>query len=36
MTMKDKHLELIQDLEAATTAQLETLTKEDFQNCFRH
>jgi len=35
MTMKGKHLELIQDIEAATTAQLKTLTKEDFQNCFR-
>jgi len=35
MTMKGKGFELIQDTEAATTAQLKTLTKEDFQNCFR-
>ena len=35
MTMKGKHFESIQDIEAATTAQLKTLTKEDFQNCFR-
>ena len=35
MTMKGKRLESIQDIEAATTAQLKTLTKEDFQNCFR-
>ena len=34
MTMKGKHFESIQDTEAATTAQLKTLTKEDFQNCF--
>ena len=27
--------EWIQDIEAATTTQLETLTKEDFQNCSR-
>jgi hypothetical protein len=33
--MKVKRFELIQDTEAATTAQLKTLTKEDFQNCFR-
>jgi hypothetical protein len=35
MTMKCKRFESIQDIEAATTAQLKTLTKEDFQNCFR-
>ena len=35
MTMKGKRFEWIQDTEAATTAQLNTLTKEDFQNCFR-
>jgi len=35
MTMKGKHFESIQDIETATTAQLNTLTKEDFQNCFR-
>jgi len=35
MTMKGKRFESIQDIEAATTAQLKTLTKEDFQNCFR-
>jgi len=35
MTMKGKCFELIQDIEAATTAQLKTLMKEDFQNCFR-
>jgi len=35
MTMKVKHFELIQDIEAATTLRLKTLTKEDFQNCFR-
>jgi len=35
MTMKGKHFESIQDIEAATTAQLRTITKEDFQNCFR-
>jgi len=35
MTMKDKRFESIQDIEAATTAQLKTLTKEEFQNCFR-
>ena len=33
--MKGKRFESIQDIEAATTAQLKTLTKEDFQNCFR-
>ena len=35
MTMKGKCFESIQDNEAATTAQLKTLTKKDFQNCFR-
>jgi hypothetical protein len=35
MTMKGKRFESIQDTEAATTAQLKTLTKEDFQNFFR-
>jgi len=35
MTMKGKHFESFQDMEAATTAQLKTLMKEDFQNCFR-
>jgi len=35
MTMKAKGFESIQDIEAATTAQLKTCTKEDFQNCFR-
>jgi len=34
MTMKGKRFELIQDIEVATTAQLKTLMKEDFQNCF--
>jgi len=34
MTMKGKRFEPIQDIEAATTAQLKTLMKEDFQNCF--
>jgi len=34
-TMKGKCFELIQDIETATTAQLKSLTKEDFQNCFR-
>jgi len=33
--MKGKRFESIQDNEAAATAQLKTLTKEDFQNCFR-
>ena len=33
MTMKGKSFDSIQDIEAATTAQLKTLTKEDFQNC---
>ena len=35
MTMKGKRFGSIPDIEAATTAQLKTLTKEDFQNCFR-
>ena len=35
MSMKGKRFESIQDIEAATTAQVKTLTKEDFQNCFR-
>jgi len=35
MTMKGKYFEMIQDVEAAMTAQLKKLTKEDFQNCFR-
>jgi hypothetical protein len=35
MTTKGKRSESIQDIEATTTAQLMTLTKEDFQNCFR-
>jgi hypothetical protein len=35
MTMKGKHFELIQDIQAAMTAQLKTPTKENFQNCFR-
>ena len=35
MTMKGKRFESIQGIEAAVTAQLKTLTKEDFQNCFR-
>jgi len=35
MTVKGKHFELIQDIETATTAQLKTLTKGDFQSCFR-
>ena len=33
--MKGKGFESIQDIEAAMTVQLKTLTKEDFQNCFR-
>jgi len=33
--IKGKRFESIQDIEAATTAQLKTLTKQDFQNCFR-
>jgi histone-lysine N-methyltransferase SETMAR len=36
ITMKGKCFESIQDIEAATTAQLKTLTEEDFQNCFRN
>jgi len=35
ITMKGKRFESIQDIEAATTAQLKTITKEDFQNCYR-
>jgi len=35
MTMKGKCFELIQDIEAATTVELKTFTKEDFQNYFR-
>jgi len=35
MTMKGKRFESIQSIEAATTAQLKTLTKEDYQNYFR-
>src|SRR5215469_4391510 len=35
MSMKGKRFESIQDIEAAMSAQLKTLTKEDFQNCFR-
>ena len=35
MSMKGKRFESIQDIKAAKTAQLKTLTKEDFQNCFR-
>ena len=35
ITRKGKRFESIQDIEAATTAQLKKLTKEDFQNCFR-
>jgi len=35
MTIKGKCFESTQDIEAATTAQLKTITKEDFQNCFR-
>jgi hypothetical protein len=35
MTVKGKRFESIQDIEAATTAQLKTLTKEYFQNCSR-
>jgi hypothetical protein len=33
--IKGTRFESIQDIEAATTAQLKTLTKEDFQNCFK-
>jgi len=35
MCMKGKRFESIQDIEAATTEQLKTLMKDDFQNCFR-
>jgi hypothetical protein len=33
--VKAKRFKSIQDIEATTTAQLKTLTKEDLQNCFR-
>lgn len=32
--MRGKHFESIQDIKEAVTAQLDTLTKEDFQHCF--
>jgi transposase len=35
MTMKGICFESIHEIEAPTTVQLKTLTKEDFQNCFR-
>jgi hypothetical protein len=35
MSMKGQSFESIQDIEAATTAQLKTHTKDDFQNCCR-
>ena len=35
MAVKGKRFESIQDIEEATTAQLKSLTKKDFQNCFR-
>jgi hypothetical protein len=35
MTMEGKRFELIQDIEAATTAQPKTLTKEELLNYFR-
>jgi hypothetical protein len=35
MTMKGKGFESSQDIETATTAQVKTITKEDFQKCFR-
>ena len=35
MTIKGKCFESIQDVEEATPELLKTLTKEDFQNCFR-
>jgi len=35
MTMKSKRFESVQDIKAAMTAQLKTLTKKDLQNCFR-
>jgi len=35
MTKKGKCFKSVQDIEAATTAQLKTFTKEDFQDCFR-
>ena len=34
MTLKGKRFESIEDTQAATTAQLETLSKENVQNCF--
>ena len=33
--MKGKRFKSIQDIEAATTAQLKTLRKENFQNFFK-
>ena len=35
MTLKVKRFESIHDIEAATTSQLKTLTKQGFQKCFR-
>jgi len=35
ITKESKCFESLQDIEAAMTVQLNTLTKEDFQNCFR-
>ncbi|KFO23426.1 hypothetical protein H920_15186 [Fukomys damarensis] len=35
MTVKNKCFELIKDIKAIMTIQLTTLTKEDFQSCFR-
>ncbi|XP_021102762.1 S-arrestin isoform X2 [Heterocephalus glaber] len=35
MNRKDPHLESTQEIQAATTAQLNTLMKEDFQSCLR-
>jgi hypothetical protein len=35
MTIKGKHFELIQAIEAATTVQLKTIMKQDFQYYFR-
>ena len=35
MNLNGKCFESIQDIEAATTAQLKTLMKEDVENCFR-
>ena len=34
ITMKGKQFECIKDIQAATTAQLKTLCRESFQNCF--